>query len=91
MAHRPQVYAFLYFICSCLTKLVLAQPVGQCPVPALGPACDSQSAPWLAATAGNPVNLINGNKYLQHTDSYPLSGAPLLWLARHYNSMDNRP
>src|SRR5699024_72901 len=40
---------------------------------------------------GNPINLINGNKYLQHTDSYPLPGAPLLLLARHYNSLDNSP
>lgn len=87
MAYRVPVYVFLYFFYSCFIKFALAQPVGQCPLPALGPACETQSAPWITPVAGNPINLINGNKYLQHADSYPLPAAPLLFITRHYNSL----
>jgi YD repeat-containing protein len=40
--------------------------------------------------AGNPINLITGNKYLRETDMPALSGELGLEIVRHYNSVDRR-
>ena len=60
-----------------------------CRAPALGPACGTESSPWLLPLAGNPIDLIHGNKYLPHTDVWPLKGAPLMFIQRHYNAHSN--
>ncbi len=45
--------------------------------------------------AGNPINVINGNKYQQEIDMPPLPGVLGLEIVRHYNSklsgVDTRP
>ena len=41
--------------------------------------------------AGNPINLITGNKYQRETDMAPLPGELGLEIVRHYNSMDRAP
>ncbi|SER23840.1 YD repeat-containing protein, partial [Solimonas aquatica] len=51
---------------------------------ASGPA--SQSDPKANAGAGNPVNLISGNKYQREVDLPALPGVLGLEIVRHYNS-----
>src|SRR5690625_6797372 len=55
-----------------------ASPPLQCPAqPGLGPACAAADSPWLLALAGNPINLINGNKYTrseEHTSELQSRG-----------------
>src|SRR5690625_5286532 len=64
-----------------------ASPPLQCPAqPGLGPACAAADSPWLLALAGNPINLINGNKYTLHEDLPALAQAPVLFMQRHYNA-----
>src|SRR5699024_7832560 len=59
----------------------------QCPAqPGLGPACAAADNPWLLPLAGNPINLINGNKYTLHEDLPSIAGATLLFIQRHYNA-----
>ena len=59
----------------------------QCPAqPGLGPACATADSPWLLPLAGNPINLINGNKYTLHEDLPSMAGATLLFIQRHYNA-----
>src|SRR5690625_4266687 len=59
----------------------------QCPAqPGLGPACAAADSPWLLPLAGNPINILNGNKYTLHEDIPALAGAPLLFIQRHYNA-----
>lgn len=41
--------------------------------------------------AGNPINLITGNKYQRETDMAPLPGELGLEVVRHYNSLDRAP
>lgn len=53
-----------------------------CGAPA--PAAQNSSAP--SSGAGNPINLLNGNKYQHETDLAPLPGVLGLELTRHYNS-----
>src|SRR5690625_7982951 len=54
--------------------------------PGLGPACAAADSPWLLALAGNPNNLINGDKYNLHDDLPALAPAPVLSMQRHYNA-----
>ena len=49
-----------------------------------GPATKSATAP--AAGAGNPINVITGNKYQNEVDMAALPGALGLEIVRHYNS-----
>lgn len=64
-----------------------SSPLLHCPVqPGLGPACATSESPWVLPLAGNPINLINGNKYLLHEDVPSLAEAPLLFIHRHYNA-----
>jgi len=41
--------------------------------------------------AGNPINVINGNKYQREVDMAPLPGTLGLEIIRHYNSTSSRP
>ncbi len=41
--------------------------------------------------AGNPINVINGNKYQREVDMAPLPGTLGLEIVRHYNSSLSRP
>jgi len=41
--------------------------------------------------AGNPINVINGNKYGREVDMAPLPGTLGLEIVRHYNSSLSRP
>jgi hypothetical protein len=41
--------------------------------------------------AGNPINVINGNKYQREVDMAPLPGTLGLEIIRHYNSAFSRP
>lgn len=50
-----------------------------------GPAARPGSGPGTGA--GNPINLLSGNKYQQEVDLAPLPGVLGLELVRHYNSM----
>ena len=49
-----------------------------------GPASQTKSAP--ASGAGNPIDVITGNKYQQETDMAALPGVLGLEIVRHYNS-----
>ncbi|QNA88127.1 RHS repeat protein [Massilia sp. Dwa41.01b] len=50
-----------------------------------GPASGS-GADALNVGAGNPINIINGNKYQREVDMAPLPGVLGLEIVRHYNS-----
>jgi RHS repeat-associated protein len=54
-----------------------------------GPAALDASGP--APGGGNPINLINGNKYQEETDLAALPGVLGLELKRYYNSMSTHP
>ena len=41
--------------------------------------------------AGNPMNIISGNKYQAETDMPALPGVLGLEIVRHYNSLFSRP
>ena len=41
--------------------------------------------------AGNPINIINGNKYQREVDMAPLPGVLGLEIVRHYNSAYSKP
>lgn len=75
-----------------LCALVPAWAQQSCGPPDGGPpSCDgggpaSQPDPDALAGAGNPINLINGNKYQREVDMPPLPGVLGLEIVRHYNS-----
>lgn len=65
------------------------QPGGStCGAP--GPAT-SASNTGVDVGAGNPINVISGNKYQREVDMPPLPGVLGLELVRHYNSAYSRP
>ena len=55
-----------------------------------GPA-SADSSGGLNIGAGNPINIINGNKYQRETDMAALPGTLGLEIVRHYNSTFSRP
>ena len=55
-----------------------------------GDGAASQSEEGAGAGAGNPINLITGNKYQQETDMAALPGVLGLEIVRHYNSKHAR-
>ena len=55
-----------------------------------GPATTG-SANSINVGAGNPINLINGNKYQREVDMAPLPGVLGLEIVRHYNSTLSGP
>jgi RHS repeat-associated protein len=61
---------------------------GTCGAP--GPATGATNA-GVDVGAGNPVNVISGNKYQREVDMPPLPGVLGLELVRHYNSAYSRP
>lgn len=72
-------------------------PPGTCGPGAGGATC-SVSGPASVASgsvvgvgAGNPINIITGNKYQREVDMAPLPGVLGLEIVRHYNSVFSRP
>ena len=61
---------------------------GTCGAP--GPATGETNA-GVDIGAGNPINVISGNKYQREVDMPPLPGVLGLELVRHYNSAYSRP
>lgn len=61
---------------------------GTCGAP--GPATGTTNA-GVDVGAGNPINVISGNKYQREVDMPPLPGVLGLELVRHYNSAYSRP
>lgn len=55
-----------------------------------GPASNDSSG-GLNVGAGNPINIINGNKYQREVDMAALPGTLGLEIVRHYNSTFSRP
>lgn len=51
-----------------------------------GPASQSASGSGQNVGAGNPINVLSGNKYQQEVDLPPLPGVLGLEIVRHYNS-----
>ena len=75
---------------ACLLHLLwmLALPLSanaQASCPALGPGTGSPCD----AGAGNPLNVMTGNKFQTEVDMPPLPGVLGLELIRHYNSLDS--
>lgn len=72
-------------------------PPGTCGPGAGGATCSGSgpasapSAPVAGVGAGNPINLITGNKYQREVDMAPLPGVLGLEIVRHYNSAFSRP
>ena len=56
-----------------------------------GQVAGMDSSGGIAQGAGNPVNIITGNKYQQEIDMAPLPGVLGLELVRHYNSQHATP
>lgn len=54
-----------------------------------GPATGASNA-GVDVGAGNPINVISGNKYQRETDMPPLPGVLGLEVVRHYNSAYSR-
>ncbi len=55
-----------------------------------GPAASGSSSA-INVGAGNPINIINGNKYQREVDMAPLPGVLGLEIVRHYNSAYSKP
>lgn len=72
-------------------------PPGTCGPSPGGPTCGSEgpasndSSGGLNIGAGNPINIINGNKYQREVDMAALPGTLGLEIVRHYNSAFSRP
>lgn len=72
-------------------------PPGSCGPGNAGPTCGSDgpasngSSSDLNIGAGNPINIINGNKYQREVDMAALPGVLGLEIVRHYNSSFSRP
>lgn len=86
-------------ICALLiTSVLLAQNASaECgPAPG-GPTCGGSSVASVSTTggpnvgAGNPINVITGNKYQRENDMPPLPGVLGLEIVRHYNSAYSKP
>jgi RHS repeat-associated protein len=77
--------------------IVPPTPPGTCGPGDSGPTCGSDgpasnnSAPSVNIGAGNPINIMNGNKYQREVDMAPLPGVLGLEIVRHYNSSFSRP
>jgi YD repeat-containing protein len=84
---------------ACIAILALAGAGGyaaaempSCGLQQAGPSCAGEqpagmgSGSGVKQDAGNPINLINGNKYQREADMAPLPGILGLELVRHYNS-----
>jgi RHS repeat-associated protein len=72
-------------------------PPGTCGPGTGGPTCGSEgpasndNSPGPNIGAGNPINIITGNKYQREVDMAPLPGVLGLEIVRHYNSTFSRP
>jgi hypothetical protein len=90
------VFCLFLAACTLWSSSVHSQDSGCGPMP-LGSPCATGGLATAGATspstnfaAGNPINWLSGNKYLQHTDLPAHAGHPGIELVRHYNSQDTR-
>lgn len=102
----PALRLFVVVAASCvalLTAQARAAPQGApplvCTPSAGGSTCDPANGPavlsgigngGLDLGAGNPINLVTGNKYQRETDMAALPGVLGLEIVRHYNSAYSR-
>lgn len=76
------------------SQVTAAQGTQACGPSPVGATCGGGGPASLGNTsgtdqgAGNPINLITGNKYQREVDMAPLPGELGLELIRHYNSLD---
>ena len=74
-----------------------ADEAPSCGLQTAGPSCAAEQPAGISKgggvsqEAGNPVNLITGNKYQREVDMAPLPGVLGLELVRHYNSHSAAP
>ncbi|WP_026068188.1 DUF6531 domain-containing protein [Pusillimonas noertemannii] len=87
------------FLCLVMlvSPLAAIRAQGVCSPPALGHPCSmggvatlGPAEPGLGLGIGNPVHLATGNKHQHEIDLPANPQAPLLQVARHYNSLDPR-
>ena len=80
-----------------IPPVVPSMPTGTCGPGNGGPTCGSDgpasndSSAGLNIGAGNPINVITGNKYQREVDMAPLPGVLGLEIVRHYNSVFSQP
>jgi RHS repeat-associated protein len=91
---------FLWAALAMLAWLVLAAPANaQCSTPAPGGNPNGNGCPGVASLpaggansgAGNPINVMTGNKYQREDDLPALPGVLGLEIVRHYNSAYSAP
>lgn len=87
--------AFVLAFAGCgFAQIPASQAVHGCGPSPVGATCGGSGPASLGNTsgtdqgAGNPINLITGNKYQREVDLAPLPGELGLELVRHYNSLD---
>ena len=77
---------------SCVPSLPPVSPPGTCGPGNGGATCGGAGPAAMGSStgvnvgAGNPINVINGNKYQREVDMAPLPGTLGLEIIRHYNS-----
>lgn len=92
MMRIPSWAAALLFACAVAPAFAADAPPAACDPGGAGAPCGGEQVAGMDATggpgqgAGNPVNLITGNKYQRETDMPALPGILGLELVRHYNS-----
>lgn len=106
VARRPPVWHltlminFLWTALAMLAWLLVAVPANaQCSMPAPGGNPNGNGCPGVASLpvtgansgAGNPINVITGNKYQREDDLPALPGVLGLEIVRHYNSAYSAP
>jgi YD repeat-containing protein len=78
-------------------RSALAQQLAGCGPSPVGATCGGAGPASLGNTgvanqgAGNPINLLTGNKYQREADMPALPGELGLEIVRHYNSLDRSP
>ena len=82
---------------SCVPSLPPVSPPGTCGPGNGGATCGGAGPAAMGSStgvnvgAGNPINVINGNKYQREVDMAPLPGILGLEIIRHYNSAHSKP
>ncbi|MCC2961292.1 DUF6531 domain-containing protein [Massilia sp. IC2-278] len=81
---------------SCVPSLPPVSPPGTCGPGNGGATCGGAGPAAMGSStgvnvgAGNPINVINGNKYQREVDMAPLPGTLGLEIIRHYNSSHSK-
>jgi RHS repeat-associated protein len=97
---KPRVINLLWAAVTMLAWLLVTAPANaQCNIPAPGGNPNGNGCPGIAsvppgganAGAGNPINVMTGNKYQREDDLPALPGVLGLEIVRHYNSAYSAP